>query len=80
MNSRVDTAPYGVKTPTHWLVANWLGLEHGGIASSGKIGYRARIKYISIQYLQLRQTGDEDQVLPGRHSPAWCDENPNHIG
>ena len=25
MVPRVDTTPHGVETPTHWLIADWLG-------------------------------------------------------
>ena len=61
------------KPQPYWLNADWMGLGHRGSATTGEDRVPCPFHRIPSNYLQLRQTGDENRVLPGRHSPAWCE-------
>ena len=74
MIPRVDTAPRGVETPPHELIADWLGLIKPRAARvapganaevsphPGRLSSDPRIRYPSMS-LQLQHTGDENADL-----------------
>ena len=79
---QVDTAPHGVETPTHWLVADWLRLvEHAARVAPrdnvevpphpGRIRSHLRIRN-SSKYLQIERPGDDNGDPSGRYRPARC--------
>ena len=76
MVPRVDTTPHGVETPTHWLIADWLGFVEPAVSGEDKVPPRIRNAsiYVQLQHTSTKRPPRVDTASHGVETPGPWDD------